>query len=199
MPGLILQQGATRTHKQIEIQSFSYKTDATAAQKSPAPIPMPPWLVKMTWEIAYVGDSLLFTMGSPDLMNRSIDRLKTPQTAMQQTPEFTRLISTLKHEPVQTYTMSPARLVRARLALSPAITDEMLAAIPGGTGNVAGAAGFAMVKGDNYVDFDRIRIDEIVAIKNLGPMMTQAFMQFVMSQGAAMGGIPTQPPAPPLP
>ena len=184
VPGLSMQTGEPRVQGGVQIQSFAYKIDPAAAAQAATPMPMPKWLDNLVFEVAYIDDSLLYTVGGPAVMDTAIARMKGQGVPIVQSPRFTGLIPRIKYEPVQAYTMSLAKLIQALLSQFAGTSVTMPATMPVGN---SGMAGFALVRGDNYIDFDRVSFDEIVGIKNMMPVIQQAMSQFMMSQAAAMG------------
>jgi hypothetical protein len=190
MPGLKMEKGEPRVHDGVTIESYSYTVDTTAAKQSPMPNPMLTWLTKMSYELAYVDNDLLYTLGTPELMNASIDRIKKPADGSRHS-QYARLIPKTKVQPIQISGGSLSKIMKALLSLSPNVTDQMLSALPSGSGT----AGIVWVKDDNYFEMDCISIDEIIAIKAMVPIIMQVVTPFAMQQagGETPRGGPTAP------
>jgi hypothetical protein len=192
MPGLKMKKGEPRVHDGVTIDSYSYTVDTTAAKQSPMQGPMLTWLTKMSYELAYVDNNLLYTLGTPELMNASIDRIKKPADGSRHS-QYTRLIPKTKVQPIQISGGSLSKIMKALLSLSPNVTDQMLSALPSGSGT----AGIVWVKDDNYFEMNSISIDEIIAIKAMVPIIMQVVTPFAMQQ--AGGFTPSVGPTAPTP
>lgn len=183
MPGFEMKKGESRTYNDMEIQSFIYSFDPTAGQPAtPMPFMLPEWLKNMKMEMAFSGNDMIYTMGKPEIMNTTIERLKSIGTSIENTPAFKKLIPKLKHKPVALYTFSLVKL--AKNLLSSVMPPEQLAAIPD---NSDGIAGYVMVSGDNLVEIERVSLSEIAAIKSAVPML-QGMMMGMMMGGCGMPG-----------
>jgi hypothetical protein len=155
-------------------------------------ISMPSWLNNMSYEVAYVDNNLLYTLGTPELMNASIDRIKKPADGSRHS-QYARLIPKTQVQPIQISGGSLSKIMKALLSLSPNVTDQMLSALPSGSGT----AGIVWVKDDNYFEMDCISIDEIIAIKAMVPIIMQVVTPFAMQQaGGSTPSVGTTAPTP---
>jgi len=191
MPGFSMEVGEPRTYEGLEILTYTYSVDPTAGQATPGmPITMPAWLDGIKGELTFTDSDIIYTIGRSEVMDMTIDRLKSVGTSIENTKTFRKLIPKLKHQPVAVYTLSLVKLAKALLS-GPA-PAEQLSAVPDDSD---GIAGYVMVSGDNMVDIERVSLTEVAAIKSVVPVL-QGMMMGMMMQGGMPGAPQMPPPAP---
>jgi hypothetical protein len=177
MPGITLNTETNRTYKKVSIQAISYNIDQ-AAMNLPVPTTDMDWVNNMKFEIAYIDNNMLASFGGPEVMNKLIDRINSKKTIKYPTAEFTKLIPELKQTPVESYTLSLTKLIKALLLMSPDITETMLA----GISDTDGIAGYTITKGKDTTSLTRISMTEIIAIKNMIPIIQSTVSSQVQMQ-----------------
>ena len=186
MPGFSMVQLDDRQHDGVTVQAFAYKIEAVTNQSAMAvPMMSMKWMEAMRWEMAFVGNDLVYTVGEPEIMDAALDRLKAGGTSITETEMFTGLFPKTKGTIVEAHTLSLCSTLKSLLGLIPGVDPAALAAIPD---NTPGMAGYALTKGGNLIGMDRISLGEITAL-----------MQAIPTLGTSMGpvmqqlGIPGMP------
>ncbi len=155
----------------------------------PTPAITKAMLNKLKGELAYIDDSMLYTVGAPEVINKLIDRISSKKAAASTSAQFKKLIPGLDEKPVESYTLSIAGIIRTLLLMSPNVNETMLA----GSSATDGIAGYSTVDNDiDLISFERISISEIIAIKDMAPTIQSTLMSLMMSSQMQM----MQPAAP---
>jgi hypothetical protein len=193
MPGLTLETLPKRQYKGVDIESFTYKVDDLAAQPATPGLPMTPtmsvkWLDGIRWEMAVTGNNLIYTLGTPEIMNAAIDRLKAGTgSAVNESAAFKKLFPSTSGNVVEYHTWSLCRTARELLAAIPGVPPAVVAAIPSDS---PGMAGYSISKGSNLIGLGRISLAEIKAIIEAVPQLAAALpaLQSQLGIPGAMGG-----------
>ena len=188
--GMTIKTSPDRTYKNMKITGISYNV-GDKMMDMPTPELTKNMLNKLTGELAYIGNSMLYTIGGAEVMNKLIDRLTLKKAATSTSAQFKKLIPNLKEEPVEFYTLSIAGIIKTLLLISPDVNETMLA----GSSATGGIAGYATVDDYDRMSLDRISIDEIIAIKDLAPTIQATLAKLIMSPKMQMHVAPSTPPA----
>lgn len=195
MPGLSLAVQPTRMHLGTEIQAFSYAVDPSAAQPGqpfqPAQLK---WMESMRWELAYVGDHLVYAVGGPEVMNDALARLAKGGKSLAESVAFTRFFPQARGKIVEMHTLSLSTLLTQVMGMLPNVPPALLAAIPTET---AGMAGYSMVAQASLIGVDSISISEIKALQSamptIGAIVPTLLMPMVPSgPGAPVATVATE-------
>jgi len=179
MPGVTMKRLKTRKYNEIEIEAFSYDLNMDDVADEMQAAMMPSWMDGMTWEMAFVGDDMLYTMGRRQLMNKAIDSLAKGGTSIDKSDRFRKLFPEYEGGAVGVYTASLSGLLKDFLGGIDGISPELLALIPDETG---GIAGYSMVnEKKELVCLERYSLDEIGALSKAMPAL--------MSFGTQMSGM----------
>jgi len=202
MPGLKLVELPDRQHGGTTVEVFSYAVSDVTNQPPHAAYPpgLMKWLEGMRWEIAFVGNHLVYTAGGPEIMDAALDRLASGGTDIDKSPTFKRLFPQAKGNIVEVHTMSLSALTKRLLGLVPNIDQATLAAIP----ESAGIAGYSTAKSGNLIGIERISLSEVAALKKsveaIGPAIPSLMMMFGAPgmQGGPRPGAAPMPGEPPM-
>ena len=188
LKGVTISTGSDRTYKKVTIKTITYHVDKAAMT---TPMPGMEILEKMKYEIAYIKNNMLYTIGNQNVMNQLIDRIYS-KTIKAPSAQFTKLIPGLKDKPVCFYTLSIAEIIKTVLLMTPDVNETMLTG--SSTGN--GIAGYATVNDGDIIGLDRISINELIAIRDLAPIIQSTVTKMIMAPQMQTQS-PSSPPAPP--
>jgi hypothetical protein len=196
MPGLAIIENPSRTYNGITIRSFAYSVDASklAAPGMEASMASMKWVDGMQWEMAVVGNELLYTLAPSDVMNAALTRLAkgTKGVPLDQSPAFTRLFPKMQGEPIELHTLSLARLIKLGLAAVPGVDAALVATIPDGG---AGIAGYSIVKDGELIGLERVSFDEVKALQVAFPVIGASGPALMKLFGVPVPEIPMAPEA----
>lgn len=182
LPGMSINLTANepRAYKGVEILSYSYSADFSHLDS----VPFFNWLKNLKWEMAFVGNDMIFAMNTPEVMNAAIDRLKTGGARMDKTKLFTDLFPQVEGKPIRIYHLSLVKLLKAVLSIVPDANIQILAMIPSDAG---GVGGYCITRGEDLLGITRISFSELTALKNAVPMIGGMFAQSMLT-GAMKAG-----------
>ncbi len=192
MQGVQLVTLPSRSYKGTEIQLFAYKVDRDAAPAAAQPFQPASmkWIEGLRWELAYVGNDLVYCGGGPAIMDATLERLaKKSGTPLTQSDAFRKLFPTTKGTPVELHTLSLTKLIKSLLLTVPELPPALLASIPEGS---AGMAGYSIVSQGALIGIDRISFDEITALQGIIPTLSTAMPMIMQQMGIALP-VPPQP------
>ena len=191
--GMTLDNGEKRVYRGASIMSMKYAINEDAAKSNPGMAMAGPMMEKFAWEIATVGNDLVYTMGGQEFMNMAIDSLKTPDAKSFMTSKpFVGLIPKVKGVPSSAYSLSLVSMLKDLLRSMPNVQPELLNAIPDGSG---GIAGYSFKQKSSVASVTRVSYSEIKALvtaaQTIGPMVTQLVMGGMMQgMGAEVQAVP---------
>jgi len=194
LPGFELREEGKRTHRGIEIKTYAYAVEEAGSTNAPSvPNPMMMgmrWLKNMKFEIAYVGNNMIYTFGGPEMMDRAIGILKDGAgKGLAGTEPFATLVPALKQPPVNAFGLSLLKMAKVALGAMKDADPNLLASIPGGTG---GIAGYSLMLDGDQIGVMRISYSEIDGIKTAGARIGQLFTQMMM-KGMLEGAMTATP------
>ena len=183
MPGISIGLGEPRTHAGVQVFPYDYKIDAAAFAQTAGPAsPFPGMFSSFKGEIAFVDKHLLYSLGPPQVMNATIDRVKQGVGTPAMPALFSRLFRQTSVKPVGYHSLSLVKLLKGLLGLLPTVTPQTLAMVPDSD---SGIAGYSFRRQDTLVGVMRIGMSEIASVKAGGMVMAGMLMG-----GAMMGGQP---------
>jgi hypothetical protein len=191
--GMTLDNGEKRAYRGASIMSMKYAIAEDAAKPNHGMAMAGPVMEKFAWEIATVGNDLVYTMGGQEFMNMAIDNLKTPDAkSFLTTKPFVSLIPKVKGIPASAYSLSLVSMLKDLLRSMTNVQPEILNAIPDGSG---GIAGYSFKQNSSVASVTRVSYSEIKALvtsaQTIGPMITQLIMGGMMQgMGAEAQAVP---------
>ncbi len=173
LPFSMVEQAA-RQYNDTAIRRFLYETKPQAGMVVP---PSMEQLLKMTFEMAFIDNLMVVTMGPNDLMDKTLDLLKSDAPGqLKDIPSFKKLFPHLKTKTIGVFYYNLMDQMRASMKVLPG-TAHMAGKIPDTPGTVAGF----MVKQDKaLISVFRISIKE----------MATMYQDFIKLKGMDAGGAP---------
>jgi hypothetical protein len=190
LPGFTMETTGVRTYKGAEITSYRYDLSVQSVMpglEAPPPPPLMSLFKGFRWEIAFVGNDMIYTAGDPAVMDAAIDRLKEGGVDVTLTPPFSSLMPLPKAKPVEVRGMRLVRLLKQALAALPGANTQLLGTIPDDSGGLAGYT--LRLKGGELYTLTRISYSEIIALQKSVPALGGMLGQMMMS-GMAEAQIP---------
>ncbi|MDA0577582.1 MAG: hypothetical protein O3B24_05730, partial [Verrucomicrobia bacterium] len=148
---------------------------------------VPPFMTQLTnmvYEVAFVGDVGVVTMGGAELMNGSLDRLASPGTSITERPLIRSMFGNDPNlaKATDVATFSLVDYMKFIVSMMPGVDASMLEMIPA---SGSGIGAYSVAEGNTEVSVMKLGIAEIVTLKSMAPMM----MMGAMSRSAGQGGM----------
>ena len=170
---------SARKHDGHQIDRYASKFDFAALAPEAANMGMLDAFSEFNYEIAYVDDLAVMTMGDANVMNQALAALKKPGDSILSSGMFATLFPKPDQKPARITNVSLVNYVKMILSFMPFGNEQMLQMIQPSN---SGLSGYAYTKGRIHHGAWKIGFSELQTLKGVIPMLMMGAMQ---QQGGA--------------
>lgn len=152
--GMKLSVGEPREYDGVSVTTYKYEVDIPAEAEQEIPAPVKDLFKNMQYEMAFVGQTMLYCLGSPESMNRLIDSARAGEGAsIQQAAPVRALLPDLPKAAVDIHYIRIMDLVRTAMNAVPELPADVLQKLPAASVTLAG---YSVAQGRDLASFVRL-------------------------------------------